>query len=143
MKNLYKKLLALDNMEKYFPSEYPKGRGCDRDYMFNVANTLHQGVVQDLINHALKQRHDPKMEQNKSESIMISEKWMEELKSLPLVKKVRKTLNLNFHTELIIVWVADLSCRIPAYQEPKTLSSDWLWRMLVISRIYISIITNP
>ena len=100
-------------------------------------------MVQDLISHALKQRHDPKMEQNKSESIMISEKWMEELKSLPLVKKVRKTLNLNFHTELIIVWVADLSCRIPAYQEPKTFSSDWLWRMLMISRIYISIITNP
>ena len=26
MKNLYKKLLALDNMEKYFPDTYPKGR---------------------------------------------------------------------------------------------------------------------
>ena len=26
VKNLYEKLLALDNMEKYFPSVYPKGR---------------------------------------------------------------------------------------------------------------------
>ena len=26
VKNLYKKLLALDNMEKYFPDTYPKGR---------------------------------------------------------------------------------------------------------------------
>ena len=54
VKNLYKKLLALDNMEKYFPDYYAKGRVCDRDYMFNVANTLHQGVVQELIDHALK-----------------------------------------------------------------------------------------
>ena len=49
VKNLYKKLLALDNMEKYFPSAYPKGRGCDRDYMLNVANTLHPGLVEELI----------------------------------------------------------------------------------------------
>ena len=52
VKNLFKKLLALDNMDKYFPSAYPKGRGCDRDYMFNVANTLNPGVVQELIEHA-------------------------------------------------------------------------------------------
>ena len=41
VKNLYSKLLALDNMEKYFPDTYPKGRLCDREFMFNVANTLH------------------------------------------------------------------------------------------------------
>ena len=45
VKNLYEKLLTLDNVRKYFPDKYPKGRQCDRDYMFNVANTLHPGVV--------------------------------------------------------------------------------------------------
>jgi len=45
VKNLYKNLLSLENMEKYFPDKYPKGRLCDREYMFNVANTLHPGVV--------------------------------------------------------------------------------------------------
>ena len=54
VKNLYKKLLTLDNMEKNFPDYYAKGRVCDRDYLFNVANTLHPGVVQELIDHALK-----------------------------------------------------------------------------------------
>ena len=53
VKNLYDKLQALDNMDKYFPDSYPKGRQCDRDYLFNVANTLHTGVVQELIDHAL------------------------------------------------------------------------------------------
>ena len=47
--------------------------------MFNVANTLHPGIVKDLVNHALQQRYDPKMGENKLESIMISDKWVEEL----------------------------------------------------------------
>ena len=45
VKNLYDKLLSLSDMKLYFPTKYPKGRQCDRDYMFNVANTLHPGVV--------------------------------------------------------------------------------------------------
>ena len=54
VKNLYDKLLSLDNMDKYFPDKYSKDKLCDREYMFNVANTLHPGVVQELISHALK-----------------------------------------------------------------------------------------
>lgn len=53
VKNLYNKLMALDNMLLYFPSTYPKGRQCDRDYLFNVANTLHPGIMQEYIDHAL------------------------------------------------------------------------------------------
>ena len=41
VKNLYAKFLLLDGMPNYFPNTYPKGRQCDREYMFNVANTLH------------------------------------------------------------------------------------------------------
>ena len=89
VKNLQDKLMALDNMASYFPSSYPKGRQCDRDYLFNVANTLHPGIMQEYIDHALKQRFDPKMGDNKMESIMISDKWKEELQSLPLTNKVR------------------------------------------------------
>ena len=54
VKNLYDKLIKLDNMPKYFPDKYPKGRQCDREYLFNVANTLHEGVIQEYIDHALK-----------------------------------------------------------------------------------------
>ena len=57
VKHLYKDLWALSNMAQYFPNKYPKGRCCDRDYMFNVANTLHQDVVSEVVKHALKQRH--------------------------------------------------------------------------------------
>ena len=49
-------------MSEYFPSHYPKGRRCDRDYMFNIANTLHGEKVKELVDHALKVRHDVKSE---------------------------------------------------------------------------------
>ena len=48
--------------------------------MFNIANTLHQDMVEELIEHALRQRNDPKMGDNTLESILISDRWMEELK---------------------------------------------------------------
>ena len=79
VKGLYDKLLSLPGMVEYFPDKYLKGRQCDRDYLFNVANTLHSGVVQEMIDHALKQRYDPKMGVNQNDSILISEKWKEEL----------------------------------------------------------------
>ena len=54
VKRLYDQLLSLESMTNYFPDKYPKGRQCDREYLFNVANTLHPGVIQEFIDHALK-----------------------------------------------------------------------------------------
>ena len=84
VKNLYDKFLTLDDMHYYFPNKYPKGRQCDREYMFNKANTLHEEITQQLIQHALKQRHSIEMEKSKQEAVMISDHWKEELKSLPM-----------------------------------------------------------
>ena len=53
VKNLYPKFMTLDFMTQYFPDTYPVGRQCDREYMFNVANTLHEEIVTDLVRHAL------------------------------------------------------------------------------------------
>ena len=57
VKALYDKLLKLKGMPLYFPAKYPKGRKCDRDYMFNVANTLYPEVIKQLNKHALNQRY--------------------------------------------------------------------------------------
>ena len=53
VKRLYDELLELEFMAPYFPDKYPKGRVCDRDYMFNITNTLHPDVMRQLIAHAL------------------------------------------------------------------------------------------
>ena len=88
VKNLYSKLVQLDGMADYFPSNYPKGRHCDREYMFNIANTLHEDIIKELVDHALKQRHDVNEQTEKNEAILMDEKWVEELQSLPIIAKV-------------------------------------------------------
>ena len=49
VKKLYKDFLTLPGMTEYFPSSYPKGRQCDREYMFNIGNTLHPKIVSEII----------------------------------------------------------------------------------------------
>ena len=57
VKSLYAQLLALDGMADYFPNSYPKGRVCDREYLFNITNTLHEATMKQLVDHANAQRH--------------------------------------------------------------------------------------
>jgi hypothetical protein len=45
VKNLYDDFMKLEGVKKYFPEKYPKGRQCDRTYLFNVVSTLHHEVV--------------------------------------------------------------------------------------------------
>ena len=52
VKNLYSQLIVLEEMKFYFPDKYNKGRQCDREYLFNVANTLHPEVIKDVVEHA-------------------------------------------------------------------------------------------
>ena len=88
VKHLYDKFLGLDGVKDYFPSKYARGRQCDRDYMFNVANTLHNDVVKELVEHALKQRHAINIDRVKGESILMNDYWKDELKSLPVVSHI-------------------------------------------------------
>ena len=88
VKHLYKELLTLPNMAKYFPNKYAKGRQCDREYMFNVANTLHEEVITEIIQHALKQRHSVDGQRLQDETVMINEHWAQEIQSLPIVAHV-------------------------------------------------------
>ena len=88
VKHLYDKFLGLNGVKDYFPSQYAKGRQCDRDYMFNVANTLHNDVVKEIVEHALKQRHAINIDRVTDESILMNDYWKDELKSLPVVVHV-------------------------------------------------------
>ena len=75
VKHLYGEFIELPLMAEYFPNKYPKGRQCDREYMFNVANTLHEEVVKAVIEHALKQRHAVEGIKMQDENVLINEHW--------------------------------------------------------------------
>ena len=92
VKNLYDDFLSLKGMADYFPDTYAKGRQCDREYMFNVANTLHYNVVQEIIQRANEQRYNINMPNQREEAILMSEHWKQELKSLPM----RSTVSVFF-----------------------------------------------
>jgi len=96
VKNLYDKFMTLPGMIEYFPTKYPKGRQCDREYMFNIANTLYEEITNDLIQHAGLQRNHIESKNKKQESIMISDHWKNELASLPMSIRVSITFMTNF-----------------------------------------------
>lgn len=41
---------------KYFPSKFPKGRLPDRNYFFNILNTVMEAYVEQIMSHANKAR---------------------------------------------------------------------------------------
>ena len=57
VKKLYDDFMQLDKVKMYFPDSYPKSRVCDREFMFNVINTLHPDVVTRIREHALEVRY--------------------------------------------------------------------------------------
>ena len=64
--------------------------------MFNIANTLYEDQVKELIDHALIQRHGVASINEDKESILMSDHWKTELKALPLYATVSILLITNF-----------------------------------------------
>ena len=61
------------------PSRLPKGRYPERAYFWNILNTLQEKYVNELVQHANKQRNtlaDNKME---AQAIEVSEAWLDRL----------------------------------------------------------------
>ena len=46
----------------YMPSKLPKGRVPDREYLFNVINTVKEGYLNTIVSHANSERTDAKAE---------------------------------------------------------------------------------
>ncbi len=56
VKSFYGKMLTRPELQPYFPDKYAKGRQCDRDYFWNVVNTIFPDEVGALIDNATVQR---------------------------------------------------------------------------------------
>ena len=76
----------------YFPDSYPKGRVCDREFMFNVVNTLHPDVVTRIREHALEVRFVVNDDVQTKETILMTDHWKQELGSLPMRTTVSQTI---------------------------------------------------
>ena len=63
----------------YFPDKLPKGRLPNREYFFNVMNTVNSAYVVKLVRHANELRHSIQSEKNAVQAIEITEGWMQKL----------------------------------------------------------------
>ena len=70
---------------KYFPDKLPEGRFPDRDYFWNVFNTLYEDYVTELVAHANKVRNEANAEQQAGQVIEIADEMWDELNAAPFI----------------------------------------------------------
>ena len=87
VKNLWVELKGDATFKKYFSDEYPADRKPNRDYFFNVLNTLYPIYLSNIMSHAAKQRFTTEGEKMKAEKIEITEEWLNELSRMPFVSR--------------------------------------------------------
>ena len=80
---------------QYMPDPTPDGRLPEREYFWNVLNTLHTDYVQRLVEHANAQRMTVQQDGDGADAIEISEEWWNKLNAMPFVSQHKgKTLHL-------------------------------------------------
>ena len=80
---------------QYMPDVTTEGRMPEREYFWNVLNTLQTVYVQRLIEHANSQRMTVQEDADGADAIEISEEWWRKLNALPFVSQNRgRTLHL-------------------------------------------------
>jgi len=79
----------------YMPDPMPDGRLPEREYFWNVLNTLQTAYVQRLIEHANAQRMTLQEDADGGDAIEISDEWWRKLNALPFVSQNKgRTLHL-------------------------------------------------
>ena len=79
----------------YMPDPTADGRLPERQYFWNVLNTLQTEYVQRLIEHANAQRMTVQEDADGADAIEVSEEWWRKLNALPFVSQNKgKTLHL-------------------------------------------------
>ena len=85
VKNLWPHMQQIDEFMKYFPDKIPQGRLPAREYFFNIMNSINPEYVQGLIRHATEQRHSASNFNEQHESIVVSDKMLDQLNSMPYI----------------------------------------------------------
>ena len=80
---------------QYMPDPTQDGRLPEREYFWNVLNTLRTAYVQRLIAHANAQRMTLQEDADGADAIEVSEEWWQKLNALPFVSQNKgRTLHL-------------------------------------------------
>ena len=72
-------------MMKFFPNKLPKGRLPDREYFWNIVNTLNEPYVTQLLKHANELRNDAKKTGEADRVIEVTDEWWDKLNAVPFM----------------------------------------------------------
>ena len=70
---------------KYFPDKLPKSRIPDKDYFWNVFNTLYEEYVSELVRNANEQSNTVANQQQAAQVMQVTEGWWEKLNAVPFM----------------------------------------------------------
>lgn len=85
VKRIYPLVKNEPNVNQYFPDKLPEGRLPDREYFWNVFNTVNEPYVSQLIKHAHELRHTAAQEREAQDVIQVTEEWWEKLNKVPFM----------------------------------------------------------
>ena len=72
VKHMWPKMKAIEGFMLYMPDRLPKKILPDREYFFNIMNSINPDYVQKAIQHAAAQRNSVTEQNAESESILLS-----------------------------------------------------------------------
>jgi hypothetical protein len=75
IKEIYAHYKSDETLMQYLPDKYAKGRQPDREFFFNVFNTLFPSQLKAMIDNARAKRFDTNTDEVKAETIEISQAW--------------------------------------------------------------------
>ena len=79
VKNMWDDLKGDEAFNVYFHEEYAKDRRPCRKYFFDILNTVHPFYLNNVMEHATKERFTAQGEQMKNQKINATEEWFKEL----------------------------------------------------------------
>ena len=79
---LYPKFKLDPKVNIYMPDQMPKGKSIDREYFFNVLNTVYEDRMTAMIAHANSLRFAGH-KGIEEETVMVTDEWWEQLNSMP------------------------------------------------------------
>ena len=89
---IFPKLKTDPQIMTYLPDRLPKGRLPDREYLFNILNTVYPEYAQALIKKANDNRYDASNREDDAGVVKVSEEWWNKLMQVPYASSKCKFL---------------------------------------------------
>ena len=83
VKRLWPDLSKDEAFTVYFQDKFADEKVPNRDYFFNILNSLYPEYLDNVMKHACKLRYTAEGEDGKPDAIQATDEWMEQLQMLP------------------------------------------------------------